>query len=184
MIKRISKVFSIILLALVMLTVTGCGNNKAGEKLKTNEDIKSMVETITTKEAENLPQLNVIDVDLKDSFSLSSFIGIETSDNIEEVVAVEPFISSIPFSLAFARVSEDADIEKMKSEILEKINMRKWLCVEADKLYVFNNGNTIVVLMASKDSVDIVYNDIKEYLENNIGEVLEKTGSNYENIEE
>lgn len=183
--KLISKVSCIILLFAVVLILSGCGkNDKVETKLQTNDDIKTMISSITEKETGKIPDLNTIEVDLDNSVQLKSFIGIDKKDDIEGLIAVEPFISSQPFSLAFARVKDGADINKIKKDIFDNINMRKWLCTEADKLYVMNNGNVIIAFMASNDWVDIIYNDIKDYLDNEIGEVLEKDGTNYEEIQD
>ena len=61
-----------------------------------------------------------------------------------------------------------------KKEMLENINMAKWICVSAEKMYITNNGNTIFMVMSSEDWAKPVYNEFKEYVGNNIGKELEK----------
>ena len=44
---------------------------------------------------------------------------------------------------------EGSDIEKIKAEIKEKVNPRKWICVGVDKedVIVINKGNVILLVI-------------------------------------
>ena len=66
--------------------------------------------------------------------------------------------------------------------MLDNIDMRRWICVSAEQLYITNSGNLIFSVMADKDIAKTVYNDFKKYVNNNIGKELEKS-NNEENIE-
>ena len=72
-------------------------------------------------------------------------------------------------------VKDNADVEKIKQEMLDNIDMRRWICVSAEQLYITNSGNVIFSVMADKDIAKAVYNDFKKYVNNNIGKELEKS---------
>ena len=59
--------------------------------------------------------------------------------------------------------------------MLDNIDMRRWICVSAEQLYITNSGNVIFSVMADKDIAKAVYNDFKKYVNNNIGKELEKS---------
>ena len=73
------------------------------------------------------------------------------------------------------------DVEKLKQEMLDNIDMRRWICVSAEKLYITNSGNIIFLVMSSEDIAKPVYEGFKKYVNNQIGKELEK--SNEEVIE-
>ena len=84
-------------------------------------------------------------------------------------------MSSQAYSAVTVKVKSGANIEEIKKEMLENINMSKWICVSAEKMYITNNGNTIFMVMSNEDWANPVYNEFKEYVGNNIGKELEKT---------
>ena len=65
--------------------------------------------------------------------------------------------------------------------MLDNIDMRRWICVSAEQLYITNSGNVIFSVMAEKDIAKAVYNDFKKYVNNNIGKELEENKDELEN---
>ena len=57
--------------------------------------------------------------------------------------------------------------------MLDNINMNKWICVSAEKLYITNNGNVIFLVMSSEEIAKPVYENFKKYVNNEIGKELE-----------
>ena len=84
-----------------------------------------------------------------------------------------PLITAQAYSVAIVKVKDNADVEKIKQEMLDNIDMRRWICVSAEQLYITNSGNVIFSVMAEKDIAKAVYNDFKKYVNNNIGKELE-----------
>ena len=80
------------------------------------------------------------------------------------------------------KVKDNADVEKIKQEMLDNIDMRRWICVSAEQLYITNSGKVIFSVMADKDTAKAVYNDFKKYVNNNIGKELEKSEYNFEEV--
>ena len=106
----------------------------------------------------------------------------EANDDIESITVSVPVMTSQAYSVAIVKVKDNVDVEKIKQEMLDNIDMRRWICVSAEQLYITNSGNVIFSVMADKDIAKAVYNDFKKYVNNNIGKELEKSNDE-ENIE-
>ena len=176
-------VIGLILLAvisfIIFILVSGSGNKGSVE---TPKDINDIINTINKNNKNVLPELETMKVDIKNIDEVTSYTGLKTNDGIESIVVSEPLITSQAYSVAIVKVKDNADVEKIKQEMLDNIDMRRWICVSAEQLYITNSGNVIFSVMADKDIAKAVYNDFKKYVNNNIGKELEKS-NNEENIE-
>ena len=167
LIVSIVAVLLIAVLALVLL------NKKIESTIKTSSDAKSMLKSITKNN--DLPKTETFDVDVSDINKVTSFTGLKSNDNIEWIAASEPMMSSQAFSAVALKVKDGSNVETIKQEILDNVNTRKWICVSADKLYITNNGDVVFFIMADADWAKIVYDNFKNYVNNDIGKELEKT---------
>ena len=176
-------IIGLILLAVIsfviFILVSGSGNKGSVE---TPKDINDIINTINKNNKNVLPELETMKVDIKNIDEVTSYTGLKTNDGIESIVVSEPLITSQAYSVAIVKVKDSADVEKIKQEMLDNIDMRRWICVSAEQLYITNSGNVIFSVMADKDIAETVYNDFKKYVNNNIGKELEKS-NNEENIE-
>ena len=176
-------IIGLILLAvisfIIFILVSGSGNKGSVE---TPKDINDIINTINKNNKNVLPELETMKVDIKNIDEVTSYTGLKTNDGIESIVVSEPLITSQAYSVAIVKVKDNADVEKIKQEMLDNIDMRRWICVSAEQLYITNSGNVIFSVMADKDVAKAVYNDFKKYVNNNIGKELEKS-NNEENIE-
>ena len=176
-------IIGLILLAvisfIIFILVSGSGNKGSVE---TPKDINDIINTINKNNKDALPELETMKVDIKNIDEVTSYTGLKTNDSIESIVVSVPLITSQAYSVAIVKVKDNADVEKIKQEMLDNIDMRRWICVSAEQLYITNSGNVIFSVMADKDIAKAVYNDFKKYVNNNIGKELEKS-NNEENIE-
>ena len=176
-------IIGLILLAvisfIIFILVSGSGNKGSVE---TPKNINDIINTINKNNKNVLPELETMKVDIKNIDEVTSYTGLKTNDGIESIVVSEPLITSQAYSVAIVKVKDSADVEKIKQEMLDNIDMRRWICVSAEQLYITNSGNVIFSVMADKDVAKAVYNDFKKYVNNNIGKELEKS-NNEENIE-
>lgn len=176
-------IIGLILLAVIsfviFILVSGSGNKGSVE---TPKDINDIINTINKNNKNVLPELETMKVDIKNIDEVTSYTGLKTNDGIESIVVSVPLITSQAYSVAIVKVKDNADVEKIKQEMLDNIDMRRWICVSAEQLYITNSGNVIFSVMADKDIAKAVYNDFKKYVNNNIGKELEKS-NNEENIE-
>ena len=164
---------------IIFILVSGNGNKGSVE---TPKDINDIINTINKNNKDILPELETMKVDIKNIDEVTSYTGLKTNDGIESIVVSVPVMTAQAYSVAVVKVKESADVEKIKQEMLENIDMRRWICVSAEQLYITNSGNVIFSVMADKDIAKAVYNDFKKYVNNNIGKELEKS-NNEENIE-
>ena len=176
-------IIGLILLAvisfIIFILVSGSGNKGSAE---TPKNINDIINTINKNNKDVLPELETMKVDIKNIDEVTSYTGLKTNDGIESIVVSVPLITAQAYSVAIVKVKDNADVEKIKQEMLDNIDMRRWICVSAEQLYITNSGNVIFSVMADKDIAKAVYNDFKKYVNNNIGKELEKS-NNEENIE-
>ena len=181
--KQNILIIGLILLAvisfIIFILVSGSGDKGSVE---TPKDINDIINTINKNNKNVLPELETLKVDIKNIDEVTSYTGLKTNDGIESIVVSAPLITAQAYSVAVVKVKDNADVEKIKQEMLDNIDMRRWICVSAEQLYITNSGNVIFSVMADKDIAKAVYNDFKKYVNNNIGKELEKSNDE-ENIE-
>lgn len=169
----------IIALALVAVIVIGVvvvvSNSKKAGSIETVADITKMINTINKNHKNDLPELETAEIDVKNLDEVTSYTGLTSNDDIESIVVSVPLMTSQAYSLAVVKVKDTANVEKIKEEMLNNINMRRWICVSAEKLYITNNGNVIFSIMTDKDTAKAIYDDFKKYVNNDIGKELERT---------
>ena len=181
--KQNFLIIGLILLAvisfIIFIMVSGSGDKGS---FNTTKDIKTLINTINKDNKDILPELETMKINVKNIDEVTSYTGLKTNDGIESIIVSVPLITAQAYSVAIVKVKDNADVEKIKQEMLDNIDMRRWICVSAEQLYITNSGNVIFSVMADKDIAKAVYNDFKKYVNNNIGKELEKS-NNEENIE-
>ena len=181
--KQNILVIALILLAVitfgVIILVSGKENTSS---LETTKDIIKMINSINKDNKNVLPELETMKIDVKNIDEITSYTGLTSNDNIESIVVSVPMMTAQAYSVAVVKVKDNADVEKIKQEMLDNIDMRRWICVSAEQLYITNSGNVIFSVMTDKDIAKAVYDDFKKYVNNNIGKELEKSNDE-ENIE-
>ena len=169
-------IIGLILLAVIsfIIFILVSGSGKKGN-VETPKNVNDIINTINKNNKNVLPELETLKVDIKNIDEVTSYTGLKTNDGIESIVVSEPLVTAQAYSVAIVRVKDNADVEKIKQEMLDNIDMRRWICVSAEQLYITNSGNVIFSVMADKDVAKAVYNDFKKYVNNNIGKELEKS---------
>lgn len=179
---------NILVIALILLAVISFGiiilvsGKENTSSLETTKDIIKMINSINKDNKNVLPELETMKIDVKNIDEVTSYTGLTSNDNIESIVVSVPMMTAQAYSVAVVKVKDNADVEKIKQEMLDNIDMRRWICVSAEQLYITNNGNVIFSVMTDKDIAKAVYDDFKKYVNNNIGKELEKSNDE-ENIE-
>lgn len=169
-------IIGLILLAVIsfIIFILVSGSGKKGN-VETPKNVNDIINTINKNNKNVLPELETLKVDIKNIDEVTSYTGLKTNDGIESIVVSEPLVTAQAYSVAIVRVKDNADVEKIKQEMLDNIDMRRCICVSAEQLYITNSGNVIFSVMADKDVAKAVYNDFKKYVNNNIGKELEKS---------
>ena len=181
--KQNILIIGLILLAVISfgIFILVSGKENTGS-LETTKDIIKMINIINKDNKNVLPELETMKIDVKNIDEVTSYTGLTSNDNIESIVVSVPMMTSQAYSVAVVKVKDTANVEKIKQEMLDNIDMRRWICVSAEQLYITNSGNVIFSVMADKDIAKAVYNDFKKYVNNNIGKELEKSEYNFEEV--
>lgn len=139
-------------------------------------DMSQMLDTIYADLKDQLPNsLTTQEIDVTDGEQVAVYTGLVSTENVEKLLVSEPMMSSQAYSAVVLRVKAGADIEGMKQEMLDNLNMNKWICVSANKLYITSYDNIIFAVMADEDWAKPVYEGFKNYVDNKNGKELEKT---------
>ena len=169
----VSLIVLVIALFVIIMFVVG-KSKESVSKFKTSDDLKNMINTIYNELGDTLPALDFQNID-SSTESFKYYTGLSDSSNVEFFVVSEPLMNAQAYSLVVLKVKDTSKIETMKQEIYNNINMAKWLCVSAEKLYITNSDDIIFMVMASDNWATPVYNGFKKYVNNNIGKELTKT---------
>lgn len=173
--KTILYAVAIALLVLIFGIFIKLNSNKQVSTINSASDMKKMLKTIYSNAKTDLPSLSTEKVDLSNTDIVTSYTGLKTANDIDLLVVSEPLINAQAYLVAVIKVKDNVDVEKVKTEIYDNIDMRRWICVSAEKLYITNNGNVIFLVMADGNWAKPVYDEFKAYVNNSIGKELEKT---------
>lgn len=164
----------LVILAGVIFVVTSNKESKTNETLQTAGDIKKMLKTIYKNLANELPELTTEEINLKESELVESLTGLKSTDDINTLIVSEPVMGSQALEVAVIKTKEKTDITSMMQNIKDNVDMSRWICVSAEKLYIVNSGDVIFMVMADSDWAKSIYDEFVKYMDNKVGETLEK----------
>ena len=77
------------------------------------------------------------------------YLGLKDLSQVEEAVASEAAIGSMPHSVCLVRAKDGVDVEALKEEIRTSVNPRKWICVgvEREDIVMASQGNLILMVI-------------------------------------
>lgn len=179
--KVVIGIVSIIIVTIIIVSIFMMTRNKeesknqTGVQIQNADQMQEILSNIKIKLGDKLPDLETREVDMVDEFAFTSATGLKSNNNVEAVVVCEPFISSQAFSAVMVKVSENANIEEMKKEMLDNIDTRKWICVSAEKVWITNYNDVIFLVMSNEEWGKPVYDEFKQEVGGKVGKELEKT---------
>ena len=170
----------IILITLGIIFISQKATNKTGSTnlnpIEKQEDLSTLIDEIYKGKEDVLPKLQTQFIEPTDTESVKGATGLDNGNDLQYIAISEPMMSSQAYSAVALKVKSNANIETVKEEILNNVDMRKWICVSAEKLYVTNYNNIIFFVMSDEDWATATYNSFKEYVGNKIGKELQKSG--------
>lgn len=153
------KIFSGVI-ALLMLTflLASCGGNQQPAQEQSAAPAGTPEEIIEAIYAEKSVALNLmtIPVDLEDADAVLYILGLDDASNVKEAAVSEPMMGSQAYSLVVVRVNDAKDAEGVARAMLNGIDQRKWICVEADTLKVMTKGDLVLLFMVDSGFADTV----------------------------
>lgn len=108
-------------------------------------ELDKIIEKIYSITALKLPKTGTTVVTPENS---KYYLGIDTI-TFTEGLASEPLMGSYAHSMVLLRVEDGADIDKIKADIKNNVDPRKWICVgvEPEKVVVDNIDNLIILIV-------------------------------------
>ena len=82
-----------------------------------------MLKQIT--KSKDLPDTNIVNVNVNSIEEVTSFTGLKSNDNIEWIVASEPMMSSQAFSAVAIKVKDGSNVDTIKQEIFNNYVINK-----------------------------------------------------------
>ena len=172
----IAIVVGIIIAILLFLAFTSVKNEEAAKtnlNINNEEDLTTLVDKIYAGVSIEMPNLMTQTIDKTDADAVKTFTGLDSSDNLEYIVASEPMMSSQAYSLVLVKAKEGTDVDTIAKTMNENINERKWICVSAEKIYTTTSGNIICLVMTNEETAKSVFESFKT-LAGTTGKVYER----------
>lgn len=99
--------------------------------------------------------LGDIPVDLTNKDAVKTYTGLSDSSKVKDIAVSEAMIGAQAYSLVLVQVNNAGDTEAVANEMLNGIDQRKWICVEADDLQVVAQDDLIMLFMVSSELKDV-----------------------------
>lgn len=178
--KSVIVLISVILVVLIaggiFLLVYSNNRTDLGTTLNvaTVEDMENLINKIYEETNNEMYGMITRELDINDETALTTYTGLKSNVNIDKVVVSETMITARAYSLALVKTTDNADVEAIKKEMIDNIDMRRWICVSAEIAYATNSGNVIFLVMADEETAKSEYEAFKKIAENQIGKELER----------
>ena len=120
-------------------------------------ELNDMVDEIYKLQPVDLMGMETTAIDLTDESWYSYLAGL-TADNVGKVDAAvisESMTGSQAYSLVLARVKDPADAKEIATSMEDNIDLRKWVCVAADRARVVTFGDKVLFVMADNELADV-----------------------------
>ena len=176
----IGVLIAVILVAVVVFVVQAMGKGanstqKSNLNIQSAEELQNLVTELYTGLEEKLPgSLATMPVDTTDVEAFKYQTGLSSVEGVEYGIISEPMMSSQAYSLILLKVSDGVDANQIAKTMSESADMRKWICVTAEKLYATNSGNVVCLVMSSEEWAKPVYENFKTKA-GTVGQEYEKT---------
>ena len=120
-------------------------------------ELSDLVEQIYAAHPVDVMMLETTAIDLTDTDWYPYQTGLDADQiaKVDAAVLSEPGVGSQAYSMVLARVKDKADTQEIADAMLDGINMRKWVCVAADKAHVVTFDNKVLFVMADSELVDV-----------------------------
>lgn len=153
------KVLTIVLLLTLVLTAAckpANSNPAPGPSQDQVGDLKEALQEIVEKaEMKDLLESGMLE-EVK-AGEAGFLIGAETVDGTyTEAYSLQPMINVHPFAMGLFRVDQGQDPQVFAKEMKDKADLRKWICVGADSVYVATRGQVVLFVMGSTEEVQAI----------------------------
>lgn len=140
-------------------------NNNQETKLGTiasEEDLSKIVDKVYEGLDENLlPKLETVPIIVSDENAVKMLTGLDNGNDLEFAVISQPLMNAQAYSLVLAKVKDNVNANDIAKKMSEQVDVRRWICVEAEKVYATNSGNIVCLVMTDAETAKKVYDSFK-----------------------
>lgn len=131
-------------LCLVLSLLCACGkqNTATAPEGTTEELINKIYENVTVDLS--LMTMPIAPADLD---ALAYYTGLNGGESIQEASVSEPMLGSQAYSLVLVRLNDATQAETIAQSMLDNIDTRKWICVEATEKQAAVCGDLVMFIM-------------------------------------
>ena len=148
------KVFGLFCTLVFCFILTGCGSSEKNIEGSLTDIMDKLYEGISDDEKPMMLENMEL---TSENFEYYAFV----KDVKYKEAIVSEAIRSIAHSVVLIRLEDAKDADQVVKDIEKNANPRKWICVEAENVYVLSKGDLVVLIMA-----DELAPKIKENFEN------------------
>lgn len=146
------KIIALLLALTVVLGITACGGKSGGDQAAENlqGSMEELIAAVNEKHAKVELPLMSMTMDLTDTDALTYNTGLTSAEEITEAAVSEPMMGQ-PYSLVLVRVADGVDAAAVAQKMFDKIDGRKWVCMEADTRVAASYGDVAMFFMVSSE---------------------------------
>lgn len=151
------KIALVLALVLAMGVFAGCAKEPAETTVPSTPAVvapEGTTEELMAKIYENvtveLPLMSM-PVDLADEYAVVAYTGAETNEGIVEATVSESMIGAQAYSITLARCESAEAAANLAEVMMEKIDTRKWICVEATEKQAVVCGDLVMFVMLNPE---------------------------------
>lgn len=160
---------------IIALNLTGGSSESKFGEITNSYDLVTIIEKIYSGQEEGtLPGVQTQEIDVTDKDIVKYITGYDNNQDFEYVVVSEPMMSSQAYSFVLAKVKSGVDANAVAKNMLDNIDIRKWICVSAEKVYATNSGDVVCLVMSNEKTAKSVYEEFKK-VAGNVGKEYERT---------
>ena len=146
------KIIALLLAMVMMMAFVACGEEK--EETPKVENLTGTMEEVIASINEKhgaveLP-LMTMTLDLTDMDAVTYNTALTSVDNVSDIAISEPMMGQ-PYSLVLVRTKDGADAKAVAEEMYNKIDTRKWVCMEADTKTAAYYGDVAMFFMVNSE---------------------------------
>lgn len=129
----------------MLLGVAACSGGKPSADSQVTGSLEEIMEKIYTGTKLEFPEMHITEITPENE---AYFVGI-TGVKYDEAIASEPMMSSQAHSVVLLRVPAETDVEKLKTDMKDNVDGRKWICVEVEEKNIITDhiGNLVILIM-------------------------------------
>lgn len=144
------KIIAMALVLVTVLALAACGGEKAPKTENLTGTMEEVIASINEKHgAVELP-LMTMTLDLSDMDGVTYNTGLQSVESVSDIAISEPMMGQ-PYSLVLVRTKDGVSAKAVAEEMYNKIDTRKWVCMEADTKTAAYYGDVAMFFMVSSE---------------------------------